>query len=491
MSKADPDAVKVYAARTISRQLADLRKELEGAVDAEDIEFVHRSRVASRRLRASLSVFEDCLPKGKRKEWKKGVHQVTSSLGEARDLDVQIEFLRGYIDRNAGDASLHRLLSSICKKRTSAQEQIERSIEQLERSELLKDIDDWADRTDDGEDIDLRHVRRRAADSMVTRIDDVLAFDRFVADPNALVKHHEMRIAGKHLRYAAEIFSRGYEGGLKNHIKRLKEMQEMLGEMHDCDMWSSLLRNRKGAGAQSLLEDRRSRRGEVHSKFVSFWKEMKEHGLPDLMDELKRSVDGGKGSEHWDGTEEDLVRSAVVLATEHDRYDDHAKHVRALSMKLFEKLGPELGLDGDSALLECAAVMHDIGWSGGGKGHHKRSFDLIMASGPAEVPFKERLIIANVARYHRGAVPKETHANLKRLDGKDVERMSKMASILRIADGLDYGHRQKAVIEDVTIGDGRLDIILKSAEGCDAEISSAIKKSDLFAKITGMTVVIS
>jgi exopolyphosphatase/guanosine-5'-triphosphate,3'-diphosphate pyrophosphatase len=49
-------------------------------------------------------------------------------------------------------------------------------------------------------------------------------------------------------------------------------------------------------------------------------------------------------------------------------------------------------------------------------------------------------VIANVARYHRGAPPKKKHRNFGALDRDLRARVRRLSAILRIADGFDRGH---------------------------------------------------
>ena len=52
----------------------------------------------------------------------------------------------------------------------------------------------------------------------------------------------------------------------------------------------------------------------------------------------------------------------------------------------------------------------------------------------------EQVVVANVARYHRGSIPKRKHANFGRLDRESRARIVRLAAILRVADGFDRGH---------------------------------------------------
>jgi len=70
-------------------------------LDLDDIERVHDMRVATRRLRAAMEVFEPCFPAKRWRRALKRVKALADALGERRDRDVAIEFLEGF----AGDAS--------------------------------------------------------------------------------------------------------------------------------------------------------------------------------------------------------------------------------------------------------------------------------------------------------------------------------------------------------------------------------------------------
>ena len=63
----------------------------EGVLDTSDIERVHDMRVASRRLRAVLEIFEPCFPHGDFKTVLRDVKALADALGERRDPDVHID----------------------------------------------------------------------------------------------------------------------------------------------------------------------------------------------------------------------------------------------------------------------------------------------------------------------------------------------------------------------------------------------------------------
>ncbi|PKL59745.1 MAG: hypothetical protein CVV33_06265, partial [Methanomicrobiales archaeon HGW-Methanomicrobiales-4] len=92
----DPDYC-LYGAETFLPLLMQLEAELQGVVRDDDIEYVHRCRVATRRIRAAFPLFSECFSDGRERKWEKVIRRLTRSLGEARDLDVQIEFVRSFL----------------------------------------------------------------------------------------------------------------------------------------------------------------------------------------------------------------------------------------------------------------------------------------------------------------------------------------------------------------------------------------------------------
>jgi exopolyphosphatase/guanosine-5'-triphosphate,3'-diphosphate pyrophosphatase len=92
--------------------------------------------------------------------------------------------------------------------------------------------------------------------------------------------------------------------------------------------------------------------------------------------------------------------------------------------------------------------LHDVGWVEGQKGHHKTSLRLILDALALPFDERERRIIGSIARYHRGALPKDEHAHFAALSPVDQYRVTLLAALLRVADGLDRTHRN--VVQDLS-----------------------------------------
>jgi CHAD domain-containing protein len=86
----------VAAARVVRTRADELFAHSEGVLDTSDIERVHDMRVASRRLRAVLEIFEPCFPTGDFKTALRDVKALADALGERRDPDVHIEAMEAF-----------------------------------------------------------------------------------------------------------------------------------------------------------------------------------------------------------------------------------------------------------------------------------------------------------------------------------------------------------------------------------------------------------
>jgi exopolyphosphatase/guanosine-5'-triphosphate,3'-diphosphate pyrophosphatase len=119
----------------------------------------------------------------------------------------------------------------------------------------------------------------------------------------------------------------------------------------------------------------------------------------------------------------------------------HSQHVQRLSLQLFDAIGARLGcILEDRVVLADAALLHDVGYHINYDQHHKHSYHLILHADLLGMSPVEQVIVANVARYHRGAPPKRKHANFGRLDRETRARIVRLSAILRVADGFDRGH---------------------------------------------------
>ncbi|MFN8665672.1 MAG: Ppx/GppA phosphatase family protein [Gemmatimonadaceae bacterium] len=134
-------------------------------------------------------------------------------------------------------------------------------------------------------------------------------------------------------------------------------------------------------------------------------------------------------------------RSVRTLAERCHYEAPHAQHVQRLALQLYDAIGARIGCSADDRqVLADAALLHDIGYHINYDQHHKHSYHLILHADLLGMSPVEQVIVANVARYHRGSAPRRKHQNFGRLDRVSRERIVRLSALLRIADGFDRGH---------------------------------------------------
>ncbi|MFC1765761.1 CHAD domain-containing protein [Planctomycetota bacterium] len=243
---ADP-GYSLLGCQFIRKQLDALARHTQGARTAEDIEDVHQARVASRRMRAALIMFGGCFPDKEFRKWQIRIRKVTQGLGAARDLDVQILFLTSFMEQLTPEerryrAGIRRLLLRLEQSRTTVQPRVIKVLDKLDESQTLGHMVGTIERL--LFDLKTRQVslesetaQKHCRQHIEARLDDLLSWQKKLADAGDHKSHHAMRIAAKKLRYTLEICNPSFSKQLSDPIKSVKRMQTLLGNIHDCDVW--------------------------------------------------------------------------------------------------------------------------------------------------------------------------------------------------------------------------------------------------------------
>jgi len=297
MGKNNPKTVCIYGADYLLKQIRSLENDLDGVLRGNDIEYVHRLRVASRRLRNGYKIFCDCLPPKKAKPWQDAIRQITHTLGTARDLDIQIELLNHLYEEGLDDEykpGYSRLLLRLKQKREKAQKNINQTILEMQDDGLLQKMHSRLEKISAGVEntyLFTPALYQRAFEKIESALSNFLSYQEAIQSPENIQKLHAMRIACKHLRYTLEIFAPIYNQALIPHLQVMKDVQDQLGEIHDDDVWiewlpkfidkeRSRIENYFGnigplkrllPGFKYLIEDRKKSRDEKYQSFLVTW----------------------------------------------------------------------------------------------------------------------------------------------------------------------------------------------------------------------------
>src|SRR5881409_2617415 len=82
---------RATAREAVAVRAQEMWDHADGVLDTSDIDRVHAMRVATRRLRAVLEIFEPAFPKREHRALLKEVKALADALGERRDRDVAID----------------------------------------------------------------------------------------------------------------------------------------------------------------------------------------------------------------------------------------------------------------------------------------------------------------------------------------------------------------------------------------------------------------
>jgi putative phosphoesterase len=233
-----------FGCQTLLDLLDGLDNNIEGVIENKDIECVHKTRVGSRKLRAAMPLFQHCFPQKTYKKWLKQIKKVTCLLGQARDLDVQIEFIENYIKQKPLDKKfMNTLLADHKDYRKKVQTPVVEGLEKLKDTFILQEISSFCKEIISAQPISLDSigVLEKAHWHICFMLDDFLSHEKYVHLENENKKHHEMRINAKKLRYTMEFFAPLYENKLKKEIETIKTYQDILGEKHDCEVWMDFI----------------------------------------------------------------------------------------------------------------------------------------------------------------------------------------------------------------------------------------------------------
>src|SRR6185369_4001658 len=161
--------------------------------------------------------------------------------------------------------------------------------------------------------------------------------------------------------------------------------------------------------------------------------------------------------------------------------ETHARQVAKLAEQIFDCLSETEQLSRHQRTLMLAgALLHDIGYHIAHESHQRHALYLILNSELTGFSEVERSVIANIARYHRSALPKERHREYAALNAADRESVCKLGAIVRLADALDRSHDSRVSGVHCRVGPDTIHLQLESNSDCQNEMVEIERKKDLF-----------
>ncbi len=258
----------------------------------KDPEHVHQLRVGTRRARAALDIFALCLPQKAYKTAKKVLRGLRRAAGQARDWDV---FLAGLVSwegrRGPRDKpGLDFLIGHAAAMRTAAQVHLEEAAAEYPFSfdRLLAETVAAVHRPPAGGPRTLADLARPLLAGLLRELDEAAS-----GDLEDYAHLHRVRIVGKRLRYAMEIFADCFAEPFREEFyPAVEEMQEILGNANDSHVASQRLEalrarlqvvlpaewKRYRPGIEKLLRHHEERLPRERAHFEAWWKRWQKSG---------------------------------------------------------------------------------------------------------------------------------------------------------------------------------------------------------------------
>jgi CHAD domain-containing protein len=282
-----PDMPLTAAARhVLSARLAVVAEYLplaKGGSD-DDHEVVHQLRVATRRADAALRIFRPCLRKRVYRSARQRLRTIRRAAAAARDWDVFLNEMRERLARAraTGRAGLDFLVGYSLGQRAAAQHVLV-GVEEDQEPVFTQFVSDLLDEIDQPTKEDKAGLTRLARTLMPTLLDRLST--AAAEDLSDHARLHRVRIAGKRLRYAMEVFVDCFAAPFRDDVyPQVEHMQDILGLANDshvaCQRLHSLredLRNysdtwgRVGKGIEGLLRFHQERQTKKRQEFLAWW----------------------------------------------------------------------------------------------------------------------------------------------------------------------------------------------------------------------------
>jgi CHAD domain-containing protein len=243
-----PDDLWAEAGRMVLRfHLARALARVPGVVAGEDPEDVHAMRVAARRMRAGWRVFGDAFEPDARRRYVGDLREIGTRLGAVRDLDVLLGILTSHAIRRGerAQAGLAPLLRAWSTEREARRAELVGVLESGWFVRFVAEYEAFAGTEGLAALPSAPHVpglvRTRMPSTAWAAYEAVWAFDDGLREAD-LATLHQLRIAGKWLRYTLEFVREALEPEGTPLIRTVVALQDHLGDQHDRHVAATLAR---------------------------------------------------------------------------------------------------------------------------------------------------------------------------------------------------------------------------------------------------------
>jgi CHAD domain-containing protein len=249
----DPtDTMTAAAVATLRFHLARMLEHEEGTRLGEDPEELHDMRVSTRRMRMALRVFADHLDRETMRPMLKGLRRTGATLGAVRDLDVFNEKTHHYLETQPGSrkGELQGLLAACHGERERQREQLVAYLDGPRYRRFVETATELVEgplerlAPQAGAPLRPQRVAQVLPGILYRDMAAVWVFEGQLGGVETpLERYHALRKACKGLRYTLEFFEGVLGPDARPLIKKVKGMQDHLGDLQDALVTCGILRD--------------------------------------------------------------------------------------------------------------------------------------------------------------------------------------------------------------------------------------------------------
>lgn len=181
-----------------------------------------------------------------------------------------------------------------------------------------------------------------------------------------------------------------------------------------------------------------------------------------------------------------ILASATSLLRKYQGDEAHAEHVKRTSLRIYDAMQDELGLDPHvRMLLSVSAILHDIGMFIRAEDHNIHSKYIINHSEIFGLSRDDKALVALITNFHKGSRMPQDDPEFRLLPRTSRMIILKLSAILRVADALDRTHQQKLIDFTINFAHDSLTFRVKGHTNLALEKLAVAQKSDLFENVFG------
>jgi len=224
----------------------DFYLQLTRARESFDPEAIHDLRVSSRRLREGLAIFSGCFRRRRFAPIRQELKSLTDMLGAIRNCDEALLFFSPLVntgDRNS-TATVMTIVARLQEERAAEQRKLKRELKKIDPGALLGRIDAICSNPrifDPASNALFLPVATSILQAVAVREKTILELLAEALIEEKVTAQHRLRIAVKRFRYRMEFLAPFANSNYKTVYATIKEYQEILGHMHDLDVFSGLI----------------------------------------------------------------------------------------------------------------------------------------------------------------------------------------------------------------------------------------------------------